>query len=107
MTFNSLDEAIKFITVLHENSAADNEFYNDIHTYMEEDIYIVEWIQVPYSQEWGGRFEYVDDNQSIYTEYILPDNSTVSFKDEKEFEEYFTQWLEDNPQYQRDVGKKD
>lgn len=34
--------------------------YNEIHVYQEESLTILEWEQVPYSMQYGGKFMFVD-----------------------------------------------
>lgn len=101
---NGKENAFKFIQNLIEmNANPDSRLYNDIHINQEENSIIVEWVQVPYSGEWGGTFQFVDEDQKIVTEKILPDNSIVYVENENEYKEYLLEFLKNNPQWKMNV----
>ena len=94
MYFTDKEEAIKFIDTLHQISLNDEEYYNDIHTYVEESAIIVEWEQVPYDKSFGGTFQYVDegDGETIMLEREFPDKHYDYFHSEEEFKEALDKW---------------
>ena len=78
--------------------------YNDIRIYPEDDIFIVEWSQEDWNNEYGfnGEFIYVEPGQVVMTEYQLPDNTHIFFEKEEEFEDYLKDWLKEHPGWKRD-----
>lgn len=90
------DEFIKFI--LDYNQDPDNENYFETHIYQEENGIIVEFDKVPYSGEWGGRFEYVDEEHKIVEEVILPDNSIITADTYMEKFELLEDWFKEHPE---------
>lgn len=95
--FNNRKYANKFIEfILDFNGDPDNEYYFETHIYQEENLIIVEFDKVPYSGEWGGKFEYVDEDQTVATELILPDNSIELVKKGTE-DDALNDWLQENP----------
>lgn len=100
MYFTDLNEATEFIKHLHQLSLSDSDdLYNDIHTYTEEHAVIVEWEQIPYEHEYGGTFQYVDEDEEVMLYRTFPDNHGEYFHDEGEFNEALTEWLRENPGY--------
>lgn len=91
------DEFIRFM--LNYNQNPDNEDdYFEIHIYQEENDIIVEFDKVPYSGEWGGRFEYVDEDHKIVEEVILPDNSIITVDNHREKFELLEDWFKEHPE---------
>ena len=56
-----------FIAFLCRYSCVSNsELYIDIHIRPDDlGAFIIEWVQVPWSHEYGGRFEYVGEEQEV------------------------------------------
>ena len=74
--------------------------YNDIHIKPEDcNAFIVEWEQTPWSHDYGGKFEYVDEDQEVCYDLDLPDGSSVYTPDK---EDYLKWWLDDNPGWEKD-----
>lgn len=74
-----------------------DELMNDLHIHEEEGALIVEWIQKPYSGEYGGAFLFVDEDQAVMEEITYPDNSSewIPVGSEKDFMEMWyekTKW---------------
>ena len=83
---------IKFLLELNQK-----DFFNDLHIYEEEGALIVEWVQKPYSGEYGGSFRFVDEDQAVMKEIIYPDDSSewIPVGSEKDFMEMWyekTKW---------------
>ncbi len=97
MYFESLEEAMKFIQVLHENSENDSTHYNDIHTYIEEHAYIVEWVQIPHDHAYGGQFKFVDEDQDVMNYRSFPDDHAEWFLSEADYQDALEEWLKENP----------
>lgn len=93
-------EHYKLLDVLMSENYGVGKHYNDIRIYLEDDAAIIEWIQVnpEYSD---ARFEAIDDDQRIMTEFMLPDQTFVFFETKEEFDEYLKEWLETNPGWER------
>ena len=82
------------------NAKAKNSF-NDIHITSDGYCTIVEWDNVPYSKEWGGKFEYVAEDEVIAKEFMFPDNHyELIYPDDEE--DILREWLKDNPEYKKD-----
>lgn len=91
-------EFTEFLTVLMKHCYGEGEMYSDIHIFPEDlGAFSIEWIQLPWDHEWGGGFKYVDDDETIYREYVLPDRSFIDLPVDSDFEEYLRDWLIDNP----------
>ena len=56
-----------------------------------------EWTQEPWSNDWGGSFQYVDEDQLVMTEYEMPDGHFVYFENKEQYEDYLEEWLTENP----------
>ena len=95
--------ANKFLATLlnHNRDCLDN--YNDIHIYQEEDLIIIEWCQKHYNNEFfeDRGFKFVDCDQEVMTELILPDNSSEFVEPGKE-DIALQEWLEENPGWYKD-----
>lgn len=101
MTFDSADkkqyeQAMKWITLLLDYNKESRDDYNEIHIYQEETLIIIEWNQVPYSRDWGGRFEYVDEDHVVMKQVCFPDRHYETLFDDEE-EGRLKEWLEENP----------
>ena len=75
--------------------------YNDIHITSDGYCTIVEWSNIPYSGEWGGKFEFVDEDENVMKELQLPDD-TYEYVEKEYEDEYLNEWLKDNPEYKKD-----
>lgn len=91
----------KFIRLLNEMSY-DNDalLYNDIHIRPEDlDAFVVEWVQIPWTHDYGGEFKYVDEDQVVTTIVHLPDGT---FEYTEDPDRYLAEWLEEHPDYVKD-----
>lgn len=100
-------ELQKLIDYLMSYSYSDNDrqnfqLYCDIHI-RPEDIgaFVVEWTQEPWSGDWGGSFQYVDEDQLVMTEYEMPDGHFVYFENEEEYRDHLEEWLKENPKWHK------
>lgn len=91
---------LKQLQVLIDYNKQSTDYYFDIHIYQEEDSIRLDWEQVPYSHEWGGHFEFLEDDDVVLKEVIFPDNHTeYLFEDEKE--EALNDWCKEHPEYKK------
>lgn len=90
-------ELIEFLTTFGQKSESD---YCDIHIYNEECFIIVEWTQIPYDGAYGGKFAYVDEDECIFKEVRLPDNTIEYAPDEEIAKEILDRWKVENPGYE-------
>ena len=100
MSFDSKEDKKFFDSLLHfliDMNMNSTEYYNEIHIYQEERLIIVEWEQVPFSGEWGGKFKFVEEDQTVMKSYELPNGEWIMFETEDEYKEYLEDWLKDNP----------
>jgi len=94
MWFSDIKEATKLVTYLLEGS---DSHYNDIRIHTEDNnAYVVEWVQLPWNREWGGKFSYVDENQVVMTEEVFPDNHIEYCLDEEDYKERLEEFLKNN-----------
>ena len=102
MYFVKLEEAVEFITVLMRMGAADDaEHFNELRIRNEEDAFIVEWIQEPYSRDYGGSFEYVPEDGYVMLERQLPDGTFEMFHSDEDYQETLKEWLQENPGWEK------
>ena len=61
--------------------------------------YVVEFAQIGWDEACYGNFgfKFIEEDQRVYREYRLPDNSYVYFETDQEFNEFFDEWMRDNP----------
>ena len=90
----------EFIAVLCRNTYESENLMNDIHI-KPEDIgaFAVEWVQVPWDHSYGGKFEFVDEDQEVCDDLVLPDGSRDYTPDG---EDYLKWWLEENPGWEKE-----
>lgn len=105
--YENKEKAMLFINhLLEENLDKDSVYYNDIHIRQEESLIIVEWAQVYYEFETElGKFDFVDGNQVVMTEYFFPDNHTELCYDEDDYKQRLEEFLEENPDFNSDDNK--
>ena len=82
------------------------EYFYDIHITSDGYCAIVQWVDIPYnSDEAESKFDYVDYDEVVMKELILPDNSII-YVHRGEEDEALKEWLKDNPSYkQNDYGR--
>jgi len=69
-------EMNKFLNLLFEQCYGEGNDYNDIHIYPEDlGAFTVEWEQVPWSHEYGGRFVFKDFEELYLDEFKADDES--------------------------------
>ena len=86
----------------YDSDAKDSATYNDIHIYPADcGAFMVEWTQEPWSHEWGGSFQYVDEDQFVVIQRSFPDGTYEYFQSEEEYTEALDDWLTDHPEYHR------
>lgn len=92
---------LKFVASLQEENKQSDFYCNDIHMYMEEGATIVEWVRREYSSdEYTGRFRFVDIDERVLKEYHMPDGTWMEFETKREYEEYLIGWLREHPEYE-------
>lgn len=98
MVFSEQECANSFILWLtnYNKNNNDNDQYNDIHIYQEDEFIVVEWVQIPYNHEYGGKFEFVDENQSIVTEFTYPDGEYGYAFDKEDKNKLIEDWYNKN-----------
>lgn len=92
----------QFLAALLEYNKTAEEDFNDIHIKPEDgDLIKLEWIQVPYSQEWGGAFKFVDDDEEVLKHVDLPDGSYDYAVDDEDAERIRNNWITTHPNWKR------
>lgn len=96
---NSRKQFIQLLNALLDyNADRENQSYNDIHIYQEESHIEMEWEQVPYGHEWGGRFRYVDYDEEVMKDVSFPDGHHEMLYP-YEVEDRLKEWHRDNPDW--------
>ena len=85
-------------SLLAYNADPDNTDYNDIHIYQEEVFLIIEWDRTPYSKEWGGQWQYLEEDDVVMTEVYFPDNH-CEYLFPQDIEERLTEWHKEHPEW--------
>lgn len=99
MCFEDRHRAMKLIGFLLQD---EGDLFNDIRVHMEEATIIVEWEQVPFSGEWGGSFQYIDENHVVVYYGQFPDNHYEYFDSEDDFKEALEKFYLDNPDLKKE-----
>lgn len=91
-------ELEEFLELLIKHSWGKSNEYNDIHIKPDEFGVYVEWEQAPWSGEWGGHWQYINDDEEevVMKYYNFPDNSSCLFSSKEEYEEALKDWLEEH-----------
>ena len=88
------------LKMAYEKDADGCGTYNDVHIYPQDlGAFTVEWAQVPWSHEYGGSFQYVDEDQLVVLERAFPDGTYEYFASEEEFATALDDWLVKHPEY--------
>lgn len=82
-------------------SANAEDTFNDIHITSDGECLIIQWVQVPYDRSYGGEFQYIEEDECIMREVILPDNSSTHIYADEDPEEIINLWLQENPGWER------
>ena len=86
--------------LLEYNRDPDEKHYNDIHIYQEEMFIVLEWENVPYSHEWGGKWVHLEVDEVVMKEVHFPDNH-YEYMFPEEVNERFNEWLKENPEWHK------
>ena len=78
------------------------DHYNEIMITTDGYCTIIEWVNLPYHKEWGGHYEYIDEdkNEHVVVKYRLPDGSYIDIEPGTE-KEVLEDWLKDNPGWEK------
>ena len=98
------DELKDFIHLLIKHSWGKSEEYNDIHIQPDDFGVTVEWTQAPWSREWGGHWQYINDDEVVMKYYEFPDESTGLFNSKEEYEDALKEWLEEHKDEQWEIN---
>ena len=91
--------AAELLNTLMRFNTLSKEHYNDIHVTTDGYCTIIEWVCVPYSHEWGGKFDYIDEEHYPLYAYEMPSGITEYFANEHEYELALIEFLRKNPDY--------
>lgn len=99
----SRGDLTRFVTMLNSMSYNDDNTYFDIHIRPEDlGAFVVEWAQVPWSHEYGGKFVYLDEDEVVTSELTFPDGH-FEYWPKEDHEEILNYWLKDNPGWEKSV----
>ena len=111
------EELNEFLNILLKQCYGKGDTFNDIHIKPEDcGAFVIEWEEAPWSGEWGGHWQYIndDDEEVVMKYYDFPDNSSCLFSSKEEYEEALKEWLEEHKdekweknQYGRWYSKKE
>lgn len=90
------------LKMAYEKDADGCGTYNDVHIYPQDlGAFTVEWAQVPWAHDYGGQFQYIDEDQVVLFERSYPDGTYDYFASEDEYKEALDEWLSEHPGYHR------
>lgn len=96
------NEMTEFVNMLCKLSYGEGSTYNDIRIRPTDcGGFVVEWAEVSWDHQYGGSFEYVDDDQVVVKEYIFPDNHTELCYNDDDFNERLEEFLKENPGWEK------
>jgi len=91
-------EMIEFLNILLKQCYGKSEDYNDIHIKpVDCHAFIIEWNQIPWSGEYGGHFQFIEEDQTVMIEKFFPDNHSEMCYDEDDYKERLNDFLKNNP----------
>lgn len=92
-------DLIKHLLDYNEKS---KDHYNEIMITTDGYCTIIEWVNLPYNKDWGGHYEYINEDagEHVMVEYRFPDGSYVDIEPGTE-KEVLEDWLEDNPGWEK------
>lgn len=86
-------------TLLSYNMSKDSDQYNDIHIYQEESLIVLEWVQTPYSKEYGAEFKLIDEDEVVLKDISLPDGTHSFVANDFEKEYQYANWIKEHPSW--------
>ena len=92
-------ELNEFLNVLLKQCYGKSDCYNDIHIKPEDfGAFVIEWEETPWSGEWGGHWQYINDSEEevVLKYYYFPDNHSELFETKEQYEEVLKEWLEEH-----------
>lgn len=96
------NEMTEFVNMLCKLSYGEGSTYNDIRIRPTDcGGFVVEWAEVSWDHQYGGSFEYVDDDQVVVKEYVFPDNHTELCYNDDDFNERLEEFLKENPSWEK------
>lgn len=90
------------LNYLLDYNTKSKEYFYDIHITSDGYCTIVQWTDISYNSDGDeSKFDFVDYDEVVMKELILPDNSII-YVHRGEQDEALKEWLEDNPSYKQD-----
>lgn len=95
---------LDLISTLLKHNSCTYDYYNDIHITTDGYCTIVEWEHLPHGGEYGGKFVYVGEDETVVKILEFPDKH-IEYVDEKyeDCDEMIKEWLEKNPGWSLDT----
>ena len=82
-------------------NAKSEDHYCDVHVTSDGYCTIVEWAVVPCDGSYGGKFEYVDEDQYVTNEVRFPDGHYEYVPSKEEGDEMVAEWVKANPGWRK------
>ena len=101
-------ELNEFLDVLLKQCYGEGEYYNDIHIKPEDcGSFVVEWETNPRSYEYGGHWQYIQDDEDevVMKYYYFPDNHSELFETKEQYEEALKEWLEEHKEEEWEINQ--
>ena len=101
--FTNEEEVKLFHKILDDiiELSRNSDNYFDIRIRYEDcGIVILEFAQVPFDRSYGGEFRYIAEDECVFKEVILPDNTIQYAPDEETAKEILDEWKLENPGYE-------
>lgn len=100
-------ELTEFIELLIKHSYGKSDDYNDIHIQpCDLGAVNVEWESNPWNHEWGGHWQYIndDDDEVVMKYFTLPNGDSALLSSKEEYDELLKQWLEEHKEEQWEIN---
>lgn len=92
----------EFLSLLIKQNDEFEHSYNEIHITSDGYCTIVEWDKVPYNHDYGGTFQYVDEEHLVVKEVQMPDGVYEWAVDDDMEKDLIDDFIKDNPEYYKD-----
>ena len=97
------DLAKKLIDYFFQYNEKSTDHYIDFHVTTDGLCTIIEWIDVPYTHEWGGAFQFVGFEEQVCHRLEFPDGTSIRIGDEEwEEKEAIIDFLNEHPEWDYD-----
>ena len=101
-------ELNEFLDILLKQCYGKGDTFNDIHIKPEDcGAFVIEWEEAPWSGEYGGHWQYIQDDEDevVMKYYYFPDKHSEPFETKEQYEEALKKWLEEPKNEEWDINQ--